>query len=134
MAHIQYADSWVEVTNHLSQLLSSPCHVLLKLRLQLEKSLGGVRPVLKGTVEEVKKGYDDLIAMLLPQMPKPSDAVSAKDGEVDGVKYRVYNPVEASKGGPLPVGVYTHGGGMMVGDLNGEDPSKKSLGVGGVVF
>jgi hypothetical protein len=88
--------------------------------IQLEKSLG-TRPVLAGTVEEIRAGYSDLLAMLAPQMPKPSDAVSTKDGEVDGVKYRVYTPVEAAKSGPLPVGVYTHGGGLVVGDLDGED-------------
>lgn len=59
--------------------------------------------------------------MLAPQMPKPSDAVSTKDGEVDGIKYRVWTPVEASKSGPLPISVYTHGGGMRVENLGGED-------------
>ena len=74
--------------------------------------------MLKGTTEEIRKGYDDLLAMLAPQLPKLSDAVSAKDG---GIKYHVYTPVEASKSRPLPVGVYTHGGGLMLGDLNSED-------------
>ena len=54
-------------------------------------------------------------------MPPPSPNVDTKDGEVDGVKYRVYTPKEASGKGPLPVGVYTHGGGWLLGDLNGED-------------
>lgn len=92
-----------------------------KTTAQLEKPLGGVRPMLKGTTEEIRKGYDDLLAMLAPQLPKLSDAVSAKDGEIDGIKYRVYTLVEASKSRPLPVGVYTHGGGLMLGDLNSED-------------
>jgi versiconal hemiacetal acetate esterase len=83
--------------------------------------MGGVRPVLKGTIEEIRKSYDDLLAMIAPQMPKLSDAVSTKDGEVDGIKYRVCTPVEASKSGALPIDVYTHGGGMIVGNLGGED-------------
>jgi acetyl esterase/lipase len=86
-----------------------------KSTVQLEKSMGGLRPVLKETIEEIRKGYDDLLAMLAPQMPKPSEAVSKKDGEFDGIKYRVCTPVEASKSGPLPISVYTHGGCMRVG-------------------
>jgi len=96
---VQYAESWLE----------------------LEKSMGGARPCLKGSIEEIKQQYDDLVAMLAPSMPAPSPAVEAKDGEVDGVKYRVYTPVDAVKSGPLPVGVYTHGGGMACGNLDSED-------------
>ena len=81
--------------------------------------------MLKGTIKEIRQGYDDLITMLAPQMPKPSDAISAKDREVEGIKYRVYTPIEASKSGPLPVGIYSHGGGMIVGDLDGEDVCMK---------
>ena len=64
---------------------------------------------------------DQLIEMLIPLLPKPSDAVESKDGEVDGVKYRLYTPTEAAKSGPLPVGIWTHGGGWMIGDLNTDD-------------
>lgn len=59
--------------------------------------------------------------MLAPLYPPPTDAVSAKDGDVDGIGYRVYTPVEAAKGGALPVGLYTHGGGFVVGNLDAED-------------
>lgn len=85
--------------------------------------------MLKGTVEEIRKAFDDLTAMLLPQIPKPSEAVSTKDSEVDGIKYRVYTPVEASKSGPLPVGVYMHGGGLIVGNLDGEGLGKRTYGI-----
>ena len=64
---------------------------------------------------------DQLIEMLLPQIPPPSDACEVREGDVDGIKYRVYIPKEASKQGPLPVGVWTHGGGFVVGDLNNDD-------------
>ena len=80
--------------------------------------------MLKGTVAELRQGFDDLVAMVTPQMPKPSDAVSTTDGDVEGIKYRIYTPVEASKkddGGLLPVGVYTHGGGFVMGNLESED-------------
>ena len=77
--------------------------------------------VLKGTTEQIRAMNDSLIEMLLPQVPPPNDAVETKDDSVDGVKYRIYIPKEAAKQGPLPVGVYTHGGGYMLGDLNMDD-------------
>ena len=64
---------------------------------------------------------DNLVAMLLPQLPPPSDATESVDGEVEGIKYRVYTPKEAAKQGPLPVAIWTHGGGWMTGDLNTDD-------------
>lgn len=83
--------------------------------LDLEAGMGG-RLVLAGEPSDIKAQYDQLIQVLLPQLPKPSENVESKDGEVDGVKYRVYNPKGES--GPLPIGVWTHGGGFMTGDLN----------------
>ncbi|KAK5189348.1 Telomerase-binding protein [Exophiala xenobiotica] len=88
--------------------------------LELEKSMGG-RMVLKGSAEEIRAQTEQLIQILLPQLPPPSDAVESKDGEVDGIKYRLYTPKEASKQGPLPVGIWTHGGGWATGDLNSDD-------------
>lgn len=89
--------------------------------------MGGQRPCLTGSVEEIKKQFLDLEAMLKPGMPAPSAAVSAKDSELDGIKYRIYTPVDATKNGPLPVGVYTHGGGMACGDLDSEDVLCRAL-------
>jgi versiconal hemiacetal acetate esterase len=37
------------------------------------------------------------------------------------VPVRIYTPPAASEGKKLPVGVYYHGGGYLVGDLNSED-------------
>lgn len=71
--------------------------------------------MLAGTPQEIRGQTDQLVAMLIPQLPPPSDAVESKDGEVDGIKYRLYTPKEASKQGPLPVAIWTHGGGWMVG-------------------
>lgn len=61
-----------------------------------------------------------LALSLAGSIPPPSDAVVAEDGHVDGVKYRVYRPRAATQ--PLPVGIWTHGGGWMTGDLNSDDP------------
>lgn len=72
--------------------------------LDLEKSMGG-RMVLHGSIDELRAMDQQLIAFLLPQLPKPSENVVSKDGEVDGIKYRVYNPKGQS--GPLPVGIWS---------------------------
>ncbi|KAK4543517.1 Telomerase-binding protein [Oleoguttula mirabilis] len=69
--------------------------------LDMEKASGG-RAVLKGTPDELKAMYGQLVASLLPQYPKPSENFESKDGDVDGIKY-------------------PHGGGWMLGDLDGDD-------------
>jgi len=74
---------------------------------------------LRGTPEEIKAMSNGLAEMLGKQAPPPSEALSAEDGEVDGIKYRVYRPKGVTQ--PLPVGIWTHGGGWMTGDLNSDD-------------
>lgn len=77
--------------------------------------------MLKGTVEEIREQYAQLVQMLMPLAPKPNDSCDVKEGDVDGIKYRLYTPREAAKSGPLPVGIWTHGGGFMLGNLDSED-------------
>ncbi|KAK3678138.1 Telomerase-binding protein [Recurvomyces mirabilis] len=86
--------------------------------LDLEAASGG-RAILKGSPEEIKAMYAGLVAALAPQFPKPSENVESKDGEVDGIKYRLYWPKNAS--GSLPTAIWTHGGGYMTGDLDSDD-------------
>lgn len=43
------------------------------------------------------------------------------DGSANGVPYRIYCPVNATSTGPLAIGVYMHGGGYILGDLDSED-------------
>lgn len=74
--------------------------------LDFEKAAGG-RLVLEGSPADIKAQYEGLVQMLLPQLPKPSENVTSKDGDVEGIGYRVYNPKDAS--GPLPIAVWTHG-------------------------
>lgn len=93
---------------------------------QLEEALGG-RTALHGTPAEFREQFTTLGAMLAALYPPPTDAVSSTDGEIDGIGYRIYTPVEAAKAGPLPVGLYTHGGGFVVGDLNSEDPLCRAI-------
>jgi len=89
--------------------------------IQFEKNTGG-RTVLGGSVEDIRKQSDQLVEMLTPHAPPPPPGVETKDGDVDGIKYRLYVPKEAASKGPLPVAIWTHGGGFMIGDLNTDDP------------
>jgi versiconal hemiacetal acetate esterase len=63
--------------------------------------------------------FAGLYAALAPNYPPAPDAVSVMNGSHEGIKYRVYFPKNASK--LLPVGVYAHGGGLVLGDLDTED-------------
>jgi len=86
--------------------------------LELEKGLG-FRPCLKGTVEEIQQTFDAMMASLADQLPPPSDAVTARDEKAEGVPVRIYTPKNASE--KLPIAMYTHGGGWVLGSLDTED-------------
>ncbi|KAF7121638.1 hypothetical protein CNMCM5793_009109 [Aspergillus hiratsukae] len=92
----QYSDSW----------------------LQFEAASGG-RVTLTGDASEMRNQFAGLYAALAPNYPPAPDAVSVMNGSHEGIKYRVYFPKNAGK--LLPVGVYTHGGGFVLGDLDTED-------------
>jgi len=74
---------------------------------------------LKGTPDEIKGMVDQLVQALIPMMPAPSENVDVKEGDVEGVKYRIYTP--KGEDGPFPIAIWTHGGGYMTGDLNTDD-------------
>lgn len=82
--------------------------------MQIEEGLGGVRPVLKGSAEEMRDSYSVLGASLAPLYPPPSTAVSMKRGSFDTVKCCIYTPVEPLDTKALPVGVYYHPGGFVL--------------------
>lgn len=86
--------------------------------LDWEEASGG-RAILKGSPETIKGMYDQLVQALIPMMPAPNENVDVVEGEVDGIKYRTYTPKEGD--GPFPIGVWTHGGGWMTGDLNSDE-------------
>lgn len=70
--------------------------------LDLEKASGG-RAVLKGTPDEIKAMHNGLVESLLPHLPKPSENVESKDGDVDGIGYRLYWPKSASSALPTAI-------------------------------
>lgn len=88
--------------------------------LEYEKVLGQ-RPILGGSVESIIEAFNALGAALAAQAPPPDTSIQTKDESADGVPVRIYTPPPASAGKELPVGVYYHGGGYLVGSLDSED-------------
>lgn len=54
-------------------------------------------------------------------IPPASDAISTSDGVFKGTRYRLYVPKAGNATNALPLGVYTHGGGFVLEDLEAED-------------
>jgi versiconal hemiacetal acetate esterase len=80
----------------------------------------GARPVLHGTAEELRAQFGGLGQLLASQYPPPSEAVQTHDHVIGAFRARVYTPKE-SPDKPLPVGVYAHGVGFVLGSLDSED-------------
>ncbi|KAL4802217.1 Alpha/Beta hydrolase protein [Aspergillus unguis] len=87
--------------------------------LQLEAATGG-RVALQGSASAMRDQFAGLIAALSPNYPAIPDGIKTFDGVVDGVPYRVYCPRQASQASPLPIGIFLHGGGLVLGDLECE--------------
>ncbi|KAH0352685.1 hypothetical protein KCU83_g3392, partial [Aureobasidium melanogenum] len=88
--------------------------------LAVEESMGGQRTALHGNPEEMREQFDGMLAALAPLYPPPSDAVEAQDHDVGNFKVRVYTKTRASDTS-LPVGLFAHGGGFVLGSLDSED-------------
>ena len=64
--------------------------------------------------------------------PAPDPVVKTEERTTDdGLKVRIYTPNNYSGGGP--VGVYYHGGGWAMGDLDGDDSFCRATAIGGDV-
>lgn len=85
--------------------------------IELENTIG--RPTLKGTPDEIKQQGEGLNLYLQSLRPPKSDKITTQDGSVEGIGYRIYRPNHVST--PLPIAIWAHGGGFMIGDLNVED-------------
>ncbi|KAI6712807.1 hypothetical protein JHW43_004624 [Diplocarpon mali] len=84
-----------------------------------EKVLGQ-RPILSGSPEDIVAQFNGLGAQISSQASPPDTSITTEDAVASGVPVRVYTPPGAS-GKKLPVGVYYHGGGYLVGSLDSED-------------
>ncbi|CAH0050573.1 unnamed protein product [Clonostachys solani] len=89
--------------------------------VSLEKDLGGVRPVLKGTAEEMRAQFSGLGSALAPLYPRPSTSVKTEHGKLDTIEYRVYTPLKSENDKPFPIGVYYHPGGFVLGPSDYDD-------------
>ncbi|KFY76024.1 hypothetical protein V499_04141 [Pseudogymnoascus sp. VKM F-103] len=87
--------------------------------LELEKTLG-TRPLLTGTVEEMQGQFAALSALLSASQTPPDDTIESKDETADGIPVRIYKPKDAART-KLPIVVYYHGGGFVLGNLDTED-------------
>jgi versiconal hemiacetal acetate esterase len=65
------------------------------------------------------------MALLAASRLPPDSKVSIKDISIEGINCRIYSPV--SQRAPRPVGIYTHGGGFISGDLDSEDPLCRAI-------
>ncbi|KIA75484.1 carboxylesterase [Aspergillus ustus] len=88
--------------------------------LQLEAAAGG-RAVFQGTVSEIRAQFAGLFTAVSQWYPPASDAVHVTDGAINDVPYRVYTPSPSNATGARPIGVFMHGGGYIMGDLETED-------------
>lgn len=94
--------------------------------IQLEQALGA-RPVLQGSALEMRAQFNGLAEALGPQYPPPSPAVQTTEYAVNGLKVRVYSLKASSPEIPQPVGIYSHGGGYVMGSLDSEDPLCRAI-------
>ncbi|EXA30584.1 hypothetical protein FOVG_18040 [Fusarium oxysporum f. sp. pisi HDV247] len=89
--------------------------------LEIEKSLGGIRPVLQGSAEETREQFNGLMQILEPQYPSPTSTVTATDGTFGNIKFCIYSPFEPEHDGPLPLGTYFHPGGFVIGQCLADE-------------
>jgi versiconal hemiacetal acetate esterase len=61
-----------------------------------------------------------LMTILAPSYPRPSDAVITKDHDLGEFCIRMYTRKNMEVG-TLPIGIYSHGGGYVIGNLDSED-------------
>lgn len=96
----------------------------------------GERPLLYGPIPNCLDGFGKIGAKMgaIYTFPAPDPAVNTEDRTIEGgLKVRIYTP-EGYKGGK-PAGVYFHGGGWAMGDLDGDDAFCRSISkLGGVVL
>ncbi len=86
-----------------------------------------VPPITEQTVEMARAGYL-AVAEMLGQGPDVDTDDSAVPGPAGDIPVRIYKPRGAGAG--LPVLVYYHGGGWVIGDLDTHDYAARELCVG----
>ncbi|KAJ9636305.1 hypothetical protein H2201_007836 [Coniosporium apollinis] len=107
--------------------------------LEFEKEFGQ-RPLLHGPLDKILSGWAAIGGVLVSKytFPPPDPSVKTEDRSIDGpggpLKLRIYTP-DGYTPGSKPAGLYMHGGGWAIGDLDMEDGDCRRVakGVGTVV-
>lgn len=63
--------------------------------------------------------------------PAPDASVGTEDRKIEGIKIRIYTPPGNTDG--KPIGIYIHGGGMCMGDLESDDAGCRVIAKGATV-
>ncbi|QDS70286.1 hypothetical protein FKW77_007926 [Venturia effusa] len=95
--------------------------------VQFEEELG-FRPLLHGPIEQCFKDWDQLGEALVKnfRFPAPDPTVTTEDRSItEGLKIRVYVP--ANHAGNTPLGLFIHGGGWAMGDLETDDGNCRAI-------
>ena len=80
----------------------------------------GQRPFLGESVQDIIEQFNGLATALADQAPPTDTSIHSRDEVADGVPVRIYTPL-AAESKKLPVGLFYHGGGYLVGNLDSED-------------
>ncbi|KIW09160.1 uncharacterized protein PV09_00095 [Verruconis gallopava] len=103
--------------------------------IKFEQELG-LRPNLYGPkVADCFAGWEKLGGALVSKytFPAPDVSVATEDRTIgDGIKVRIYTPSGYAKGSK-PVGMYIHGGGWAMGDLDMDDAGCRVMSKGASV-
>ncbi|MDP6690632.1 MAG: alpha/beta hydrolase [Alphaproteobacteria bacterium] len=88
----------------------------------------GRPPYRDQTLEEARAGYQVMVNLMDPdEEPIHRTLDRTIPGPAGEIPVRVYWPRETPAGESLPVFVYLHGGGFVIGDLNTHDPLCRRL-------
>ncbi|KAF2748397.1 hypothetical protein M011DRAFT_441791 [Sporormia fimetaria CBS 119925] len=103
--------------------------------LEFEKEFGE-RLLLQAPLQSCIDGFTRIGGLMVEKysFPPPDPSVKTEDKTIaNDLKIRVYTP-EGYRGG-RPIGVYYHGGGWAMGDIDGDDAICRSISkLGGVVM
>ncbi|KAK4175380.1 Alpha/Beta hydrolase protein [Triangularia setosa] len=90
----------------------------------------GEAPHLTGSTDETKQQWGVLIGKMMQRygFPPPDPTVISEPIQFGDISVRTYTPIHANSGDTnLPLGVYFHGGGFVMGSVEQEDGFTRAL-------
>jgi len=98
--------------------------------VEFEQELG-IRPIIHGPLSSCTDGFAKIGGLMVSKytFPDPDPSVSTSNLTTpDGLGVRVYTPLSSSfERGKKPIGIYYHGGGWAMGDLDGDDAHCRAI-------